>query len=301
MSNEPWLILDGHNLANRAYHAMGEVLSHGQMQTGMAFGFVGTLLSLMERFSTTRVIFAFDCGRSKRFGLHEGYKGTRRAKHEKATEEEKQKRTVFYRSIDEFVDQLYRAGFRNIFMKNGYEADDVIASVLNKTVGVTDKTVMVSSDHDLFQLLSEDDSIWHPHSYKLITWDGFVKTYGTSPFYWIKVKSIAGCKTDDIPGVPGVGEKTAIKYILGTLKKGTETERKIEDWLKSDQYFINKKLVALPYKGCPVFQTQPDQVTGDSWNAFCRAFGIVKHLDAFPGLKAKSGFGLKKQRSALMG
>jgi DNA polymerase-1 len=148
-------------------------------------------------------------------------------------------------------------GFKNIFLKRGYESDDLIASLVRSSL--EDKKasiVIVSADHDLYQLISSQTSVYLLNKKKLYTQEDFTKEWGISPTQWIDVKSIAGCNSDNIIGIDGVGEVLAAKYIRGQIKSSSNLFRKIAE--KSFVWRQNDTLVRLPYLGCPKVTAIPE-------------------------------------------
>jgi hypothetical protein len=140
---------------------------------------------------------------------------------------------------------------------------------------------VVSSDKDLWQLISERVSCWNPQTKKLISLRGFKKIYGIEPDDWIRVKSIAGCATDDIPGIVGVGEATAAKYLRGTLKKDSLAFGRIE--AADDMICKNRVLVRLPFPGTQKCEPQKhDNPTPAGWRAAALGLdmpGLLKLLE----------------------
>ena len=142
-------------------------------------------------------------------------------------------------------------GFKNVFMQIGYEADDIIASLVNNIEEETDHSVViVTSDEDLYQVLSLGTSIYKLRSKELYTVDDFWMEYpGLAPCDWAMVKALAGCKTDDVEGLPGVGETTAYHYIMGNIKKTRGKDKIIESPLAEKLVDRNLRLVTLPFEG----------------------------------------------------
>jgi DNA polymerase-1 len=246
-----WLVLDVQNLAYRAMHTTGD-LQHDGQPTGCLFGIFKEVLKLTERFDTRNVAWCFD---SETKGVREtefpSYKLTRRTK--KRSPEDEEKRAAMRGQVTRLRrTYLDRLGYRNVFYQEGYEADDLIAAVV-LNLPKKDKAVLVSGDHDLWQLISDRVSVYHPVNERHVTKYVFDQQWpGLRPQQWKLIKGIAGCKTDDVHGLEGVAEKTAVKAI--TSKKMefgelTATEKTIVKFVKGQQYRDNLKLVSLPYPG----------------------------------------------------
>ena len=149
-----------------------------------------------------------------------------------------------------YKDVLPMMGFQNVFMQTGYEADDLIAWLCYRR---PDDYMIVSADEDLLQLLSTTrfyaTRIWDFKKDRIITEEDFLNKYGgIKPIDWAKVKAMAGCSSDNVPGIAGVGQETAIKYLHGNLKDGKAKEKieSAEGRQTIDRCFY---LVALPYPG----------------------------------------------------
>lgn len=269
-----WVILDVNNLCHRAFHAMGG-LSHNGAPTGAVFGLVRDALAYRDRWQATGIVFCFDDGESLRKQIYPQYKSKRR---QDETEEKRIARCELYDQIDCLkYHWLNKVGFRNSFYAPGYEADDVIASVV-KGLPPADDAIIVSSDHDLYQLLKRrrrvdcmgNTLIFHPKG-ETIDWTVFIGKYEVGPAQWPIVKAMAGCPSDNIIGIRGVGEKTAIKHLTGRLLPGVIRKRINES---SGIVASNLLLTSLPYEGCPEFEPQPDNVSDREWRKFTEAFGM---------------------------
>lgn len=237
------LIIDANSLAYRAYYKLPQGMSFKEKDTNVIYGFLQSLRALAEQFETNQIVFCWDSPRSYRRIAYPRYKEGRN----KGLDQRQVKNLqIAKKQFDDLrEDVLPGMGFRNIFEQNGYEADDLIAWVVNR---FPENYVIVSSDEDLLQLLrkerSIDISIWN---YKeVITEEKFTRKYGLIPREWARVKAIAGCKTDNVDGIAGVGEATAVKYLNGVLKDG-KTKKAIE--VGRSIIERNWDLVALPFSG----------------------------------------------------
>lgn len=274
-----WLLLDVNYLAYRALHSTGK-LSFQDNPTGVLYGVISEAVRCMERFQTRQVCWCFDYGKPKRLQALPTYKATRKTKRKEATAEEKQThREMKFQLHALRTEVLPELGFRNVFAAAGFEADDVIASLVN-SIPDPHRSIMVSSDEDLYQLLGNRCVLWNPHKQQIVNDTSFFNDYGISCRSWPVVKALAGCSSDDVPGLSGVGEKTAIKYLRAELKHGTKTADKFDD--AEEVLKRNLPLVSLPYEGCPVFKRKRDKVTRATWTAVMERYGFHSLIRSAP-------------------
>jgi DNA polymerase-1 len=264
-----WLILDVSYLCHRAFHTTGG-LTHKDIPTGVIYGFLRDVVGLCEQHDTPNVVFCFDREDNKRKKVLPEYKSTRHA--DKTPDEIKARKELLRQIKNLRIDYLPRIGFSNILSEIGYEADDIIASVCLNSIGPDDEAIIVSADEDLFQLLSGQVRIWNPHKGKAYTLQAFTRDYGITPRQWARVKAIAGCRGDDVPGVAGVGDKTAAKYLRGECRPDSKAFIDIEKWKRRTKQ--NMRLVRLPFEGTPVFELAPDRFSIKGWRSVIEDLGM---------------------------
>ena len=285
-----WLLLDTNYLSHRAYYSTGG-LAHGDIGTGVVFGVLRDVLWLQEYFDTRRPVFCFDLGVGLRQGVYEGYKGKRRKREAEADEDTLAGIYEFRQQVKQLrTDYLPAVGYRNIFAADGYEADDAIATTA-KNLPETEEAIIISADHDLYQLLRPNVHIYHPQQKKIVTHESFRKAWGLEPWQWAIVKAMAGCDTDDVPGIAGVGEVTAAKYLRGELKETSAAYKKIRAGMGVVQR--NRQLVKLPFVNTPVFEFQEDEVTQQKWIALADRLGMKSLAHQMPINEVPKGFGLE--------
>lgn len=252
------LIIDSPFLAHRSIHTMGD-LSFEDAHTGVIFGFLMQILSFAKEFKTNDIIFCWDSKKSKRKKLFPEYKSNRTKKDRSPEEEELMQNG--YKQFDILRKNILPVmGFKNIYHQDGYEADDLIAT----TVMYHEKDfVIITADHDFYQLLDFAD-MWNPKTKEIYNFNAFVKYWSVYPEDWIKIKSYSGCSSDAIPGIDGIGEKTAVKYIRGELKSTTKAFSKIKKYGKK-VLDHNEILVTLPFPGTSVFKIKKDELDFDQF------------------------------------
>jgi len=236
-------LVDGNSYIHRAYHAIRGLSNSKGLPTNAIFGFTKMLIKLLDDKSPDYVAVVFDAkGPTFRHEIFKDYKATRPPMPEDMA--------VQIPYIREVV-----AGLNVKFLeKEGYEADDIIGTIarLAKNQGLN--VVIVSGDKDFRQTLSENTAMWDPISEKLIDYDTIKQDYGIEPEQIIEVMALSGDSADNIPGIPGVGEKTAINLIqqfhsIENLFENTDkvTKASVKNKLEQfkEQGLLSKKLVTI--------------------------------------------------------
>ena len=269
----PRLIIDANNLAFRAFATTGG-LSHADVPTGTTFGFLKQIKSLRDSFLTDQLAFCFDCPPSKRQEISPAYKGNRKKLDDEAAVKYLEYRNELVRLCETVLPDM---GFRNVFWQTGYEADDVIASVVQNSLG-DGEAVIVSSDHDLYQLLGFRVSMWLPHKKELYREADLLRDHGVLPSNWPDVLALAGCPGDGVVGMRGVGIKTAAKFMQGKLP-AKATDRigpGVAAFLLS-----NLPLVRLPFPGTKAFRLREDECTPAKARAVFKRLGFRSLMETW--------------------
>lgn len=238
-----FIIVDSNALCWRSYYAMeGTNLTYEGLETEVIYGFLMSIRFAASNFNCPNFIFTWDHMYNRRKELYPKYKANREIIN--LTPSQKQSRDVTYKQIAILRDIIIPGlGFTNNFSCKGWEADDIIASiVLNNTL---QKFIILSGDEDLYQLLSPH-CVMSSDGRKFYTADDLRKEYGIEPVRWSKVKAISGCKSDNVEGIYGVGEKTAIKYLDRKLPRHHKTYLKIASVEGQTIIRRNLRLVKLP-------------------------------------------------------
>lgn len=240
----PWLLIDGGWLAYRClWPPMGDLeIKQGMLLT---FSFLDQLRVICcdHRCKSNRVGLFFDSRERIRREIFPEYKAYRAAK----TKEEAEKIAFLWGSISIAIKEIFPTLGVPTYQKEGYEADDLIASACASLGG--DRAIILTSDNDLYQLITDQVHWYDSVRQRYHTPMTFAKEKGIAPDQWAGVKSIAGCSGDGVPGVGGVGEKTAIQYLQKKLPPGSSRVLKIECPRGQEIIGRNLKLVKLPYRG----------------------------------------------------
>ncbi len=263
---KPLLLLDVPYLSWRSHHAIGP-LSHEGERTEVLFGLLRDIRKLQDKFGTTRLVFAFDYPPLKRKEIYPEYKGNHLLDSTKDEIAEKQAvREQIFKLRDE---TLFELGYRNVFHKKGYEADDVIAAIC-ECASYSNPCIIVTADADLLQCLQSDIVQWYnPRRDQILDWNSFELFFDIQATEWPLVKALAGCPSDNIRGIKGVREKTAVKFINGQLKLDSKINRRMLTYY-DEIVAKNLPLVKLPYPGIGSFELEKDEATPEKWKKVCR-------------------------------
>lgn len=224
---ERLLILDSNALLNRAFYAIPELTTSEGIHTNAVYGFVNMLFKMKEELKPDYIVAAFDKkGPTFRHKEYEDYKAGRKKMPSELAEQ--------FPIIKELLGLLSITKYE----LEGFEADDIIGSLAKYAEKNNIEVFIVTGDRDALQLASENINVvitkkgvteTATYNYK-----SFVDEFGVTPTQFIDVKGLMGDKSDNIPGVPGVGEKTAYKLI--------QTYGSIEEVLNNIDNISGKKL-----------------------------------------------------------
>lgn len=244
---ERLLILDSNSLMNRAFFAVPPLTTSEGINTNAIYGFMNMLFKMKDEIKPDYIVAAFDKkGPTFRHKEYEEYKaGRKKMAPELAEQFPLIKELLGYLSI-------------NIYELEGFEADDIIGSLAKYAASKGIEVYVVTGDKDALQLASENIHV-------VITKKGvsetavydektFIEEFGVTPTQFIDVKGLMGDKSDNIPGVPGVGEKTAFKLIqtYGSVEEvlqhideisGKKLKENLETY--SEQAIFSKKLATI--------------------------------------------------------
>jgi len=274
MNLSPTIVLDCNYLGYQAMYTMRD-LKFGDTPTGVTYGFLARLLSLAWMFRTNDIVFCWDSKHSIRRKKHDFYKRHRRTR--ELTKAERIAMQQTYKQFNTLRREILPAiGFRNVFVQRGCEADDLMAKLVDSCLG---DYILVSSDEDLYQLLRPYVRIYNPSAKRMITTRSFRKKYHIRPEQWPLVKAIAGCKSDEVPGVNGVGEVFACRYIRGRLEPKSKVVQKLRTRESEDIIERNLWLVTLPLPATKALELQRNEFDMDGLVSVCTELGMASFLD----------------------
>lgn len=262
---EKVVLVDGNNLLFRSYYATaytGNIMRNRDgFPTNGLYGFVNMINKIVAEENPKYMMVAFDIGKTFRHEKYKDYKGGRRE-----TPEDLKVQFPIAKKI------LTAMGIKYLECE-GYEADDIIGTISSWCDKDPEyEALIVSSDKDLLQLISEETvvKLLKPKDYIMMDEATFIQTYGFEPIKMIDLKALMGDASDNIPGVKGVGEKTAIKLLTqyGSLDgiyenidniKGSTHEKLVTG--NEDAYY-SKELVTI-YREVPLNITWDDLLYGN--------------------------------------
>ncbi|MBW1858506.1 MAG: hypothetical protein JRI70_00150 [Deltaproteobacteria bacterium] len=195
-------LIDGSGYIYRAYHAVRHLSTSRGLPTNATFGFTNMLLKLLADRKPEHMAMAFDAkGPTFRHEQYKEYKANRPPMPEDLV--------VQLPYIKQVVEGMNISSLE----LSGYEADDIIGTLALAAEKEGFQVVMITGDKDFKQLVSPAISIWDPMKDRIIDYAGLKEDTGLEPSQWVDVMALAGDASDNIPGVPGIGEKTAMTLI----------------------------------------------------------------------------------------
>ncbi|MBO6111716.1 MAG: DNA polymerase I [Lachnospiraceae bacterium] len=248
--SEKILLIDGHSIMNRAYYGLPLLTNSSGLHTNALLGFINIMTKAIDEEKPDFLTVAFDeSAPTFRHEMYEAYKGTRHA----MPDELKEQIPV--------IKEVLSAMDIKIVSKPGIEADDIIGTISRIAMKSGIASVIISGDRDLLQLVTEDSvKLRLPHTSKGVTTvedfyaQDVLNKYRVSPGGIIELKALMGDSSDNIPGVPKIGEKTATELVekYGTIEELKEhipeiTKKSIRETLEQnfDMAVLSKKLATI--------------------------------------------------------
>ncbi|MBQ4242984.1 MAG: DNA polymerase I [Lachnospiraceae bacterium] len=278
---EKILLIDGHSMLNRGYYGVPLLTNSKGVHTNAVLGFLNIMFKVISEEAPDYIAVAFDeHAPTFRHEMYEAYKGTRHAMPEELKEQ-----VPLIREVLQSMNIL-------TVSKPGLEADDIIGTISRRAMREDREAVILSGDRDLLQLVTADSvKVRLPHTSKGVTtvdvlYAADVKEkYGVTPEGIIELKALMGDSSDNIPGVPKIGEKTGVSLVqqygnIENLKEhiGEITKRSIRETLEQnfDMAVLSKKLATIDVNADIEF-TWEAAAKGDLFNA--SAYGKFMELE----------------------
>lgn len=240
--SEKIVLIDGHSILNRAFYGVPDLTNSQGLHTNAVYGFLNIMLKILEEEQPDYLTVAFDVKEPTfRHKMYKEYKGTRKP----MPEELRQQVPV--------IQEVLKAMDVPVIMQGGYEADDILGTIATKAQMEGKEVSLVSGDRDLLQLASDKILIRIPKTKRSGTeienyhTEDVVEKYGITPKQVIDMKGLMGDTADNIPGVPGIGEKTAGKILAAfpSLEEAYENIEAVEPKRARELLRANKELAFL--------------------------------------------------------
>ena len=242
------LLVDGNSIMNRAFYGIPLLSNSEGEYTNAVYGFINIVTKILEDEKATHVVIAFDLkGPTFRNDIFPEYKGTRKSMPEELRPQMKLVKEVL-KSMNVSISEI-----------QGYEADDVLGTLARSGERDGFEVAILSGDKDMLQLATEHTKVIIPKTKSgTTTYEHYydrdvMDMYGVTPTEFIDVKGLMGDASDNIPGIPGVGEKTALKLIstYHTIEAAYEDRDSFAKGLKGkmteyiDQALLSRKLATI--------------------------------------------------------
>lgn len=285
---EKVVLMDGHSILNRAYYGIPPLTNREGLHTNAVYGFLNIMFKIIAEETPDYFGVAFDVHeKTFRHNMYEAYKGTRHKADPEFTEQVP------------VIQDMLKAMQVPIFMYGGYEADDILGTIAKISEEKGYDVRIISGDRDLLQLATDKVMIRIPKTIKgQTTIENYFKTdvekvMGVTPIEYIDVKALQGDSSDNIPGVPGVGPKTATELIatygnldnlyahLDEITKKALNKNLTEN---KEQAYLSKTLATI-ITNAPIEVSFDDLKMGNLYTkeayAMCKRLEFNKLLDRF--------------------
>lgn len=274
------LLIDGNSIMNRAFYGIPDMTTNDGRHTNAIYGFLNIILKVIEEEQATHICVAFDLKKKTfRHEMYEAYKGTRKGMPEELHEQMLR------------IKEILQAMHIRIVEQEGFEADDLIGTLSKKGEREGFAVTILSGDRDLLQLATDTVLVRIPKTKhgKTEVEDYYAKnvveTYGVTPLIFIDMKGLMGDTSDNIPGVPGIGEKTAAKLLaeygdldgvyaaVDSMKASKMKQNLIEN---KDLAYLSKTLATIKLD-CPIPFEFSEATYNDPFNA--EAYTLFEDLE----------------------
>jgi len=243
MNKSTIYLIDGSAYVYRAYHAISHLSNSSGLPTNAVFGFTRMLIKLIEDKNPQYLVMVFDSkGPTFRHEKYSQYKANRPPMPDDLVVQQP------------YIRKVVEAFNIPIVEKQGFEADDLIATLAQQAESQGYRSVMVTGDKDFLQLVTSESTIWDPMKDRIWTEQNIIDKYKFKPSQLIDMMGFWGDTSDNVPGVPGIGEKTAIALIqqfgsmdnvyaqIDTITKNKQKENLLKH---KDQAYLSRELVQI--------------------------------------------------------
>ena len=290
------VLIDGHSILNRAFYGVPDLTNSEGLHTNAVYGFLNIMLKILDEEKPDYLTVAFDVKHPTfRHEMYADYKGTRKGMPDELKEQVP------------LIQEMLRAMGVRLVMKEGYEADDILGTIARTAEKKGLEVSLVSGDRDLLQLATDRIMIRIPKTKRGGTeienyhTQDVIDKYGITPPQIVDLKGLMGDASDNIPGVAGVGEKTAVKILTAypTVEDAYAhldevTPKRTHDLLEKgrDQAMLSKALATIK-TDCELDYSLEEAGLPELFNE--KSFAMVKRLEFKSLLKR---FDKKQQEQA---
>ncbi len=286
--SEKLVLIDGHSIIHRAFYGVPDLTNAAGLHTNAIFGFLNIMFRILDEEKPDYLAVAFDLNvPTFRHEMYQEYKGTRKPMPEELAEQ------------IPVMKELLTAMKIPLLQKEGYEADDLLGTVAKKNEADGLSVVIVSGDKDLLQIATEQIMIRMPKTVKGVTKienyyaKDVLSTYQVTPAQIIELKALMGDSSDNIPGVPGIGEKGATNLITtyGNIEEAYAhvdeiKPKRAQEALRNhfELAVLSKKLATICIEAPIDFGLQKarlnDLYTPEAYE-WCRKLNFKKYMERF--------------------
>ena len=277
---EKIVLIDGHSILNRAFYGVPDLTNSEGLHTNAVYGFLNIMLKILDEEKPDYLTVAFDVHQPTfRHEIYEEYKGTRKPMPEELREQVP------------LIQQVLEAMGVTIVMQGGLEADDILGTIARQAEAEGIAVSLVSGDRDLLQLATDTVMIRIPKTKRGGTeienynTKDVIEKYGITPSQIVDLKGLMGDSSDNIPGIPGVGEKTAVKILseFPTVEEAYDhldevKPKRVHDLLEANRElaYLSKQLATIK-TDCELDYSLEEARTGNLFTG--EAFAWMKRLE----------------------
>jgi DNA polymerase-1 len=283
-------LIDGTAYIHRAYHAIRALTNSKGLPTNAVFGFARMLMKLLDDRTPVYAAMFFDSkGPTFRHQIDKDYKANRPPMPEEMSVQ------------IPYIKDLTKGFSFQVFETPGFEADDLIGTFARQAENVGFDVIMVTGDKDFIQLVTDKTIIWDPMKDTITDLNAIREKYGIEPHQMIDVMGLSGDSTDNIPGVPGIGPKTALTLIqtfgdmqalydqIDSIKRNKQKENLVK---YKKLAFLSRKLVTIDTRVPLPFDLENLKLTEPDHTALAKLFKELEFRQLqqiFPGKTDLSG------------
>lgn len=293
------IIVDCNYICWTSHYAMKSMhlTTEEDQPTGVIFGLLRQVIALSQMFKSNEFFFCFDGPNNKRKKIFPGYKAGR--------DQNKEERAEVNQQIELLCHEILpKLGFNNVNQQEGIEADDLLAVWTDYLCH--EECIVVTGDEDLYQLITSNVSQYLPVKKKLYTLEDFRKEQKLEPSQWSDFKAIAGCGSDKIPGIVGMGPKKTRELFHDHfwMQQLSGEERRT--------YSFFRQLTTLPIVGTAEMDLWEDELTFKAFIEVCEEYefdSLILHDSEnweriisgdFSTMKERVSKSLKRKRKGLI-